>query len=321
MRCVILDDYQDVALSMADWGRLGPMVAVRTETRPLSPEALVARLAGVQIVVAMRERSRFDAALLARLPDLKLLVTTGAANAAIDVAACARLGITLCGTGSEGHGAAELTWALLLALSRGIVAETRALEQGGWQHGVGRGLDGLRLGLLGLGRVGGRVARYGNAFGMRVSAWTPSLDAARAEAAGVVAAPSLDALFQNSDVISLHLPLVAETHGIVSAERLARMPPGGWLVNTARAGLIAPGALSAALRSGRLAGAALDVFATEPLPADDPLRELPNLLMTPHIGYVIDQTYRCYFSDALESIEAFLAGTPIRRILPDTISR
>lgn len=316
MRCVILDDYQDVALAMADWGRLAPGISVTAERRALSGAALVERLAGVEIVIAMRERSRFDADLLARLPALRLLVTTGATNAAIDAAACARLGITLCGTGSAGHGAAELTWALLLALLRGLVPEATAVARGGWQQALGHGVAGKRLGLLGLGRVGGRVARYATAFDMEVSAWTPGLDAARAAAAGVRPAASLDALFQDSDVISLHLPLLPATEGIVSEERLARMPRGGWLVNTARAGLIAPGVLEGALCSGQLAGAALDVFAEEPLPGDSPLRGLPNLLLTPHIGYVIDETYRRYFGDALAAVEAFVAGHPIRQILP-----
>lgn len=315
MRCVILDDFQQVAMKMADWDRLRPEVLVEAETRHLSdPDRLVERLAGVAIVVANRERTPFPAHVLERLPDLRLLVTTGAANAAIDAAACARLGITFCGTRSDGHGAAELTWALVLALARNLVAEVSALREGGWQQGLGRGLDGARLGLVGLGRVGSRVAAFGKAFGMQVSAWTPGLTAARAAELGVTAASSLDELCAGSDVLSLHAPLGPQTRELVDERRLSLLPAGALVVNTSRFGLIDARALEALLRSGHLGGAALDVFDVEPLPQDHPLRSVPNLLLTPHIGFVIEQTYRRYFADALENIENWLAGSPVRVI-------
>jgi phosphoglycerate dehydrogenase-like enzyme len=315
MRCVILDDFQQVAMKMADWDRLRPEVLVEAETRHLSdPDRLVERLAGVAIVVANRERTPFPAHVLERLPDLRLLVTTGAANAAIDAAACARLGITFCGTRSDGYGAAELTWALVLALARNLVAEVSALREGRWQQGLGRGLDGARLGLVGLGRVGSRVAAFGKAFGMQVSAWTPGLTAARAAELGVTAASSLEELCAGSDVLSLHAPLGPQTRGLVDERRLSLLPAGALVVNTSRFGLIDARALEALLRSGHLGGAALDVFDVEPLPQDHPLRSVPNLLLTPHIGFVIEQTYRRYFADALENIETWLAGSPVRVI-------
>lgn len=315
MLCVILDDFQQVAMKMADWDRLRPEVLVEAETRHLSdPDRLVERLAGVAIVVANRERTPFPAHVLERLPDLRLLVTTGAANAAIDAAACARLGITFCGTRSDGHGAAELTWALVLALARNLVAEVSALRKGRWQQGLGRGLDGARLGLVGLGRVGSRVAAFGKAFGMQVSAWTPGLTAARAAELGVTAASSLEELCAGSDMLSLHAPLGPQTRGLVDERRLSLLPAGALVVNTSRFGLIDARALEARLRSGHLGGAALDVFDVEPLPQDHPLRGVPNLLLTPHIGFVIEQTYRRYFADALENIETWLAGSPVRVI-------
>lgn len=315
MRCVILDDFQQVAMRMADWNRLRPHVLAETETRHLSnPDMLVERLAGVPIVIANRERTPFPAYVLERLPDLRLLVTTGASNASIDAAACARLGITFCGTRSDGHGAAELTWTLLLALARNLVAEVSALTEGGWQQGLGRGLDETRLGLVGLGRVGSRVAAYGKAFGMQVSAWTPGLTAARAAELGVTAASSPEELCSTSDVLSLHAPLGPQTRGLLDAQRLSLLPKGALVVNTSRFGLIDAQALEARLRSGHLGGAALDVFDIEPLPRDHPLRNVPNLLLTPHIGFVIEQTYRRYFADAVENIEAWLAGKPVRVI-------
>ncbi len=315
MRCVILDDYQQVAMKMADWGRLHPQVKVEAETGHIADaNTLIERLRGVAIVVANRERTPFPEAVLSSLPDLRLLVTTGAANASVDAQACARLGITFCGTRSDGHGAAELTWTLLLALGRHLVAEVSALNEGRWQQNLGRGLDGMRLGLVGLGRVGGRVAAYGNAFGMKVSAWTPGLTAARADELGVAAAASLHELCRTSDVLSLHVPLSPQTRGLLDDRLLSLLPRGALVVNTSRFGLIEPAALRAHLLSGHLGGAALDVFDIEPLPQDHLLRGVPNLLLTPHIGFVIEQTYRCYFADAVENIEAWLAGSPVRVI-------
>ncbi|MFE6649041.1 D-2-hydroxyacid dehydrogenase family protein [Nocardioides sp. NPDC057772] len=311
MRCVILDDYQNVARTYAAWDSLDG-VEVTSVTEHLGPDALVRALDGAEIVVAMRERTPFPAAVLERLPALRLLVTTGMRNPSIDLAAADRLGITVCGTPSSPHPPVELTWALIHALTRHVVTEATSHT---WQRTVGSDLHGRTLGLLGLGKIGSRVAAVGQAFGMDVIAWSPHLTAERAEPAGVRAVDK-GTLFRTSDIVSLHLVLSESTRHIVGHTDLAAMKPTAHLVNTSRAGLVDTEALIAHLGSGRIAGAGLDVFDTEPLPADDVLRNLPNVVATPHLGYVTEDNYRRFYGGAVEDIAAWLAGEPIRRLFP-----
>ena len=308
---MILDDYQDVAKTYAAWDSLDGL-EVTSLTEHLGPDALVRALDGAEIVVAMRERTPFPAALLDRLPDLKLLVTTGMRNASIDLEAAARLGITVCGTPSSPHPPVELTWALIHALTRHLVTEATGHS---WQRTVGTDLHGRTLGLLGLGKIGTRVAAVGQAFGMDVIAWSPHLTPERAEPLGVRAVAK-HALFETSDIVSLHLVLSETTRHIVGHAELAVMKPTAHLVNTSRAGLVDTQALVAHLGSGTIAGAGLDVFDVEPLPADDVLRHVPNVVVTPHLGYVTEGNYHRFYGGAVEDIAAWLAGDPIRQLSP-----
>lgn len=317
LNCTLLDDYQNVALSLADWASLQPAVQTRSLHQPVADDdALIAALADSDIIVAMRERTPLTAARLARLPRLKLIVTSGMRNAAIDLDACRARGIAVCGTESSSAPPLELTWGLLLALARHIVPENQALRSGGpWQQHLGIALEGKTLGLIGLGKIGGGMAKVAQAFGMRVCAWSQNLTGERAAACGATLMPSLPALLAASDIVSLHLVLSARTRHLLDAAALAQMKPGALLVNTARAGLVDQQAMIAALRTGQLAGAALDVFDVEPLPADHPLRQLPNVLATPHLGYVADSNYRRYFTQAVEDIAAWLQHQPLRSLL------
>ena len=314
--CLILDDYQQVALALADWTRLADRVAVSAIAEPiLDREALVARIAQAEILVIMRERTPFPAALLDRLPRLELLVTSGLRNLAIDVAAAKARGIMVCGTDSSPTPPTELTWALILGLARHVAQENQALRSGGpWQSTLGTDLAGATLGILGLGKIGARVAAIGRAFGMRVIAWSPNLDEGRATAAGVERAASKEALLEASDVVSIHLVLGERTRGLLGEAELRRMRTSAYLVNTSRAPIVDQAALLRALKEGWIAGAGLDVFETEPLPADDPFRMLPNVLALPHLGYVTRDNYRTYFTQAVDDIEAWLAGSPIRTL-------
>lgn len=313
LECVVLDDYQSVAGRVADWSRLSDSVSVRFESRYLGDRAaLIERLRDADIVVANRERTRFDAELLGGLPRLRLLVTTGMRNAAIDMAAARAHGILVCGTGNEGEPTVELTWALILGLCRNLVIEANGLRAGQWQSTLGFGLRGKMLGLVGLGRVGAGVAAVARAFGMNVMAWSPNLTDDRAAQSGAIRAPDLPTLFAAADIVSLHATLNAQSRGLVSRELLSLLRPTAFLVNTARAGLIDEEALVEALAGRRLAGAGLDVFETEPLPAGHQLLALPNVLATPHLGYVTEENYARYFGDAVENIEAWRAGSPLR---------
>lgn len=317
LHCTLLDDYQNVALSLADWDSLRPAVQTCSLQQPVADDdALIAALADSDIIVVMRERTPLTAARLARLPRLKLIVTSGMRNAAIDLDACRARGIAVCGTESSSAPPLELTWGLLLALARHIVPENQALRSGGpWQQHLGMGLEGKSLGLIGLGKIGGGMAKVAQAFGMQVCAWSQNLTAERAAACGATRMPSLQALLAASDIVSLHLVLSERTRHLLDAAALAQMKPGALLVNTARAGLVDQQAMIAALRSGQLAGAALDVFDVEPLPVDHPLRQLPNVLATPHLGYVADSNYRRYFTQAVEDIAAWLQHQPLRSLL------
>lgn len=309
MKITVLDDYQDVALGMGPWDRLDAEVVALHEH--LVGAELVTALAGSEVLVAMRERTPFDRALLDRLPDLRLLVTTGMVNAAIDLAAARDRGVLVCGTRSRQPGPAELTWALVLAVTRRVAQEDAAVRAGGWQTTIGPELSGRTLGILGLGRLGSIVAGYGRAFGMRVLGWSANLDPGHARELGVEPVP-LDDLLTRSDVVTVHLKLSERTRGLLGARELDLIGPAGYLVNTSRGPIVDEAALVEALRTGRIAGAGLDVFDVEPLPADHPLRTVPRAVLTPHIGYVATDAYRTFYADAVEDVTAWLAGEPVR---------
>jgi len=310
LRCAVLDDYQDAAAAIADWSRVD-LTVFRAH---LHTEDEVAKaLAEFDVVVIMRERTPFPASLLARLPRLKLLITSGMRNASIDLKAAAAQGITVCGTASASTPPVELTWALILGLCRHLVPENAAFRTAGaWQSTIGTDLAGATLGLLGLGKIGTRVAAIAKAFGMEVLAWSQNLTAERAEEVGAVLASSKEELLAGSDIVSIHLALSDRTRGLVDAAALAAMKSSALLVNTSRAAIVDTDAMIAALAAGRLAGAGLDVFDLEPLPFDHPLRTLPTVLATPHLGYVTRANYTRYFTEAVEDIDAFVAGEPIR---------
>ncbi|WP_342165714.1 D-2-hydroxyacid dehydrogenase family protein [Methylobacterium sp. SD21] len=312
--CLILDDYQNAALGLAEWGRLDG-VDVSTITEYIGDrEALVARIAEAEILVIMRERTPVPADLLARLPKLKLLVTSGMRNASIDLAAAKARGVIVCGTDSSPTPPTELTWALILGLARHLPEEVANIRDGGWQTSIGADLSGATLGILGLGKIGALVARVGQAFGMNVLAWSPNLTAERAAAASATLATSKDALCEAADFLTLHLVLSERSRGIVGEAELRRMRPSAYLVNTSRAGLVDQAALLRALEDGWIAGAGLDVFDTEPLPADSPFRRVPNVLALPHLGYVSRANYTRFFTQAVEDIAAWQAGSPIRQL-------
>ena len=312
MRIVVLDDYQQVAGEFADWSGLD--AEVEFISRPIvDDDDLVKVLHGAEVVVAMRERTAFTAGRLERLPDLRLLVTTGRVNASIDVEAARSQGIVVCGTESTTSATPELTWGLILSVLRSIPAEDAAVRGGGWQSTVGGDLDGHRLGVVGLGRLGTKVARVGAAFGMEVVAWSQNLDAERADGLGVRAV-SKDELFSTADVVSIHYKLSERSRGLVGAAELEAMKSGSILVNTSRAGLVDTDALITVLEAGGIRGAGLDVHDEEPLPVDHRLRSTPRTVLTPHLGYVTEDTYRIFFTQAVEDIAAWISGEPIRVI-------
>jgi phosphoglycerate dehydrogenase-like enzyme len=309
-RIAVLDDYQRVARRFADWSRLdGHEVTFFHE--PLDEPGRV--LAPFDVVCAMRERTPFPAELLERLPNLRLLVTTGQRNASIDLGAAARQGVTVCGTEGSWQATTELAFGLMLALARHIPQEYAAIRDGGWQTTVGVSLDGRTLGIVGLGRLGSAAARIGAAFGMRLIAWSENLTAERAAECGAELV-SKDDLFAAADFVTIHLVLSRRTRGLIGARELGLMKPTAFLVNTSRGPIIDEAALLAALEGGTIAGAGLDVFDREPLPVDHPLRSAPNTALTPHLGYVTEDTYRLFFEQTVEDIEAFLAGQPVRVI-------
>jgi phosphoglycerate dehydrogenase-like enzyme len=315
-RVAILDDYQHVALGMADWKSLpADTEVVVFEDHLADLGALADRLAGFDIVMAMRERTPFPRALLEQLPRLRMLITAGMRNASIDVAAATERGVVVCGTAGLPYPTAELTWGLILALFRRIPAEDRATRAGRWQTSLGLGLNGKTLSVLGLGSLGSRVAKVGVALEMTVLAWSQNLTAARAAEVGVTLVGK-DELLSRADVLTVHLVLGERTRGLIGARELRLMKPSAHLVNTSRGPIVDEAALIAALREGRIAGAGLDVFDVEPLPADHPFRKLPNTVITPHLGYVTEETYRIFYGHALEDIQAFLRGAPIRVLKP-----
>ncbi|MBK0401260.1 D-2-hydroxyacid dehydrogenase family protein [Limibaculum sp. M0105] len=323
MKIAILDDYQGVALQSADWSRLtasGAEITVFRDTIT-GHDALAERLAPFDVLAVMRERTPLPGSLLGALPNLRLIVTTGARNLSIDLAAAAARGITVCGTESRGTTTSEMAMLLILALSRGLVREANAMAAGGWQVGLGRDLSGLRLGLVGLGRLGAQVAALARPFGMEISAWSQNLTAARCAEVGVEHAPSLRDLLSGSDVVSIHLVLSERSRGLIGPTELGWMKPDALLVNTSRGPIADSRAVIAALEAGRLGGAAIDVYDAEPVPAADPIRdreliEAGRLLLTPHIGYVSRQTWEIFYGQTVEAIEAWAAGSPVRVLQP-----
>ncbi|MBT2566861.1 D-2-hydroxyacid dehydrogenase family protein [Arthrobacter sp. ISL-85] len=314
-RLAILDDYQDVAHGFADFTALeAEGVAVTSYREPFaSRDALVSALADTTMVIAMRERTAFPREVFEQLPALELLVTTGMANAAIDLEAAAEHGVTVCGTPGSPTAAPELAWALLLAIARHLPAEENSLRAGTWQSTVGFELAGKTLGVVGLGKIGRRVAAYGQAFGMDVVAWSQNLTPEAAKEAGARRV-SKDELFTVADVVTLHLRLSPRSENTVGEAELRLLGPEGILVNTARGALVDQEALIKALNDGWIRGAALDVFDQEPLQAGHPLLAAPNTVLSPHLGYVTQESYRQFYGGALEDVTAWLAGSPIRTI-------
>jgi phosphoglycerate dehydrogenase-like enzyme len=311
-RVAVLDDYQDVALHMTDWNSIAADTEITVfKDHLFDQDAIVKRLKDSPIVVAMRERTPFQHELLKRLPKLKLLVTTGMRNAAIDVAAATALGITVCGTGGVLYPTAELTWGLILALLRHIPREDKAVRDGQWQVSVGLGVNGKTLGVIGLGNLGSQVAAIGKAFQMKVLAWSQNLTAERAAQVGVELV-SKDELLSRSDIVTIHLVLSDRTRNLLGARELGLMRTSAYLINTSRGPIVEEKALIEALQKKTIAGAGLDVFDLEPLSLDHPLRRLENTVITPHIGYVTKETYEIFFRHIVENIRAFLDGKPIR---------
>ena len=309
----ILDDFQNVTREMADWGRLPPHVRVTTFNEHFEGEELIQRIAPFDVLVITRERTPFPCAVVERLPKLKLLVTAGWRNLGIDMAACRERGILVCGTEAGSSPTAELAWGLILAVARHLAEEDKALRAGRWQSTIGFSLKDKTLGVLGLGRLGAQMARVGLAFGMKVIAWSQNLTPERAAEAGATRVEKSD-LFRMADVLTVHLLLSERTRGLVGREELALMKTSAILVNTARAAIVDEAALIEALVTKTIAGAGLDVYSREPVPRDAPILKAPNTVLTPHLGYVTRETYGIYFPQALEDIEAWLAGKPIRII-------
>lgn len=314
MRLAIVDDYHDVALKIVDWGRLKDVVVVPYSDHVYDPDRLVDRLSEFDAVMRIRERTHFPRSVLQRLPRLKLLLATGMRNArSLDIAAAQELGITVCTTDAIHATTVEITWAFILGLFRCVHKEVESFRAGGWQRELGAGLDGKTLGILGLGNMGIPVARIGQAFGMKVIAWSPHLTPERT-AEHKVECVTKAQLFERSDAITIHMPQAQTTTGIVSAADLALMKRTAFLINTSRSQLVDQEALINALTHERIGGAGLDVFDIEPLPLDHPYRSLPSVLATPHIGFVTEENFRIFFEQSFENLEAYLKGRPIRLI-------
>ncbi len=315
VRAAILDDYQNVALKFADWSPITKDVDIKVFNEPIGgPEAVIKALQGFAVVVMMRERTPFPRQVIEGLPDLKLLITTGARNNSIDLKAAAERGVTVCGTGGAGNPTAGIAFGLMLELTRRIGFENARLKAGAlWQTTIGKDLEGQTLGIVGFGKLGQRVTRIANAFGMKVIAWSQNLTPEKAKEGGADYASKED-LFRNSDFVSIHYILSDRSRGLVTADDIARMKPSAYLINTARAPIVDQAALLKALQEKKIAGAGLDVFEIEPLPLDHPYRKLDNVVLTPHLGYVSEQNYRRYFPDIVEDIRAWLDGKPVRTI-------
>ena len=315
VRAAILDDYQNVAMAFADWSPIAKDVEIKVFNKPFgSQDEAIKALQGFAVVVGMRERTPFPRKVIEALPDLKLLITTGARNNSFDVKACAERGVTVCGTGAVGSPTTGITFGLMLELTRRIGFENARLKAGApWQTTIGRDLEGLTLGILGLGKLGQRSAAVAKAFGMKTIAWSQNLTEEKAKAAGVDYV-SKDDLFRNADFVTIHLVLSDRSRGLVGAKELGLMKKSAYLINTSRGPIVDEKALIAVLNSKSIAGAGLDVFDIEPLPLDHPFRKMDNVVITPHLGYVSEQNYRKYFPDIVEDIRAWLDGKPVRVI-------
>jgi D-3-phosphoglycerate dehydrogenase len=311
--CVILDDYQNVALKLADWSPVTGELDIKVLNHYLgAPEKVIEALRDAEIACVMRERTPMTKAVIDALPKLKLIITTGARNASIDVAAAAARGIVVCGTGGAGHPTAELALGLMLDLARNISFENAQMKAGvPWQTTIGVDLKGKTLGLLGLGKLGQKVAQFGQALEMDIIAWSQNLTAERAKEHGVTHVSKED-LFARSDFLSIHLILSDRSRGLVGAADLARMKPTAYLVNTSRGPIVDEAALIETLRAKKIAGAGIDVYGVEPLPVDHPFRKLANVVLTPHLGYVTEAGYRVFYRDIVEDIRAYLDGKPVR---------
>lgn len=315
IRAAILDDYQNVALKLADWSPIAKDVEVKVFDKPFgSPAEAIKALQGFAVVVGMRERTPFPRQTIEALPDLKLLITTGAKNNSFDIKAASERGVTVCGTGGVGNPTVGITFGLMLELTRKIGFENARLKAGApWQVTIGQDLEGLTLGIVGLGKLGQRVAAVGKAFGMKAMAWSQNLTPEKAKEAGADYASRED-LFAKSDFVTIHYQLSERSRGLITAADLGRMKKTAYLINTARAPIVDQAALLKALQGRQIAGAGLDVFDIEPLPLDHPYRKLDNVVITPHLGYVSEQNYRKYFPDIVECIRAWLDGKPGREI-------
>ncbi|HEX5516019.1 MAG TPA: D-2-hydroxyacid dehydrogenase family protein [Pseudolabrys sp.] len=315
VRAAILDDYQNVAMGFADWSPIAKDVEIKVFNKPFGShgEAIKA-LQGFAVVVGMRERTPFPRKVVEALPDLKLLITTGARNNSFDIKACAERGVTVCGTGAVGSPTTGIAFGLMLELTRRIGFENARLKAGApWQTTIGRDLEGLTLGILGLGKLGQRSAAVGKAFGMKTIAWSQNLTEEKAKSSGADYV-SKDDLFRNADFVTIHLVLSDRSRGLVGAKELGLMKKSAYLINTSRGPIVDEKALIAVLQSKSIAGAGLDVFDIEPLPLDHPFRKMDNVVITPHLGYVSEQNYRKYFPDIVEDIRAWLDGKPVRVI-------
>ena len=315
-RCAVLDDYQSVALRMADWSKVERDLDIKVFSAPLGgPDAVARALQGFGIICAMRERTPFPRQLIEALPDLRLLVTTGMVNRAIDLEAAKERNVMVCGTPSFGNPTTGIAWGLILELTRRIGHENARLKGGAlWQSVLGTDVEGLTLGVIGLGKLATRVAEVGRAFRMQVLAWSQNITPERCQAAGVGYAASKEELLRQSDIVSIHIPLTPKSRGLIGAKELALMKPSGFLVNTSRGPIVEEAALLAALREKKIAGAGLDVYDVEPLPLEHPLRKLDNVVLTPHLGYVSQEGYKVYYTQMVEDIRGFLAGKPVRVI-------
>ncbi len=310
MRVAILDDYQNTALASADWSLILGRTEIEVFTDHLFDEdKIVRRLQDFEVICAMRERTPFTSSLIERLPNLKLIISSGMRNRGIDIEAAKKNNVVVCGTKSVGKPTAELAWGLILALARKIATEDMNVRAGGWQQSIGEGLIGKTLGIAGLGNLGSRMAKIAKAFDMNVIAWSENLTQERCEEFGVKLVDK-EGLLLNSDFLTIHLILSERTRGIFKAEDLCRMKSTSYIINTARGPIIDEDALINALKNKTIAGAGIDVFSVEPLPADHPFRHLQNTVVTPHLGYVEEENYRSYFSGYVEAIDAFLKGKP-----------
>jgi phosphoglycerate dehydrogenase-like enzyme len=310
-KLAIIDDYENAALANADWGRLTGKVHIEAFSDHLDNEDdVVERLCDFEIVFLMRERTPFGASLFARLPKLEHVITSGKRNASIDLDAAREHGVVVSGTPILPYPAAEHAWALLLALAKRIPQDDRRMRDGQWGEGLNLGLRGKTLGVIGLGKLGGQVATVGLAFGMDVLAWSHNLTAERCAEIGTRLA-SKEELLAASDFVTIHLVLGERSRGLIGADELNLMKPSAFIINTSRGPIVDEDALIDALRSGRIAGAGLDVYDTEPLPGDHPLRALPNTVLTPHQGYVTRENFRIFYETAIENIERWLDGRPV----------